>query len=127
MSNVMQDVERFECKECGETHPCRVEVSFENTGTGFIDKQPRFSGMCICDESSPVWERVQNKLTVNICEKGKTQMEGMCSKTELSAIAEELISLGEWIKEYLSGDMKTLPMLWDIEEVGINYKRVVRP
>ena len=45
---------------------------------------------------------------------------------KLTEIASELQGLSEHIKEYLTGEMATLPLLWDIQEVAINFERVTR-
>lgn len=46
---------------------------------------------------------------------------------KLTEIANELHGLSGHIKDYLAGEMTTLPMLWGIKEVAINFERVTRP
>ena len=57
MNEETQNIERWECNACSD--PCRIEAYFEYTDDHII-VNPRFTGMRICREPSPVWRRVEN-------------------------------------------------------------------
>lgn len=57
-------VEAWECRRCGKTAPCRVEITYEPTPYPHVEKQDRFRNReCLAAEPGliPEWKRMPNK------------------------------------------------------------------